>query len=178
MALRFTGRAFRRSSALLSLIISLGVTDPAWAKKAPLKAHAHGSARLDVASQEKNLELSLEVPASEVWGFEHKPQSASEVKKSESGLLELRKNVLAQFVLPESLSCKVTKALVETHYEDHHADISANYQIACEKPLKGKTLKLGLLETFPSIKTVKVQVLNDAGARGFQITSKAQEIDL
>ena len=178
MGLGFTGRGVLRGSVLLSLTMPIGSAATAWAKKAPLKAHVHGSARLDITSQEKNLELSLEVPASEVWGFEYKPRSAAEIKKSESGLLELRKNVLAQFVLSESLSCKVTKAVVETHFEDHHADISAHYQIACEKPLKGNTLKLGLLETFPSIKAVKVQVLNEAGARGFQITSKAQEIDL
>lgn len=151
---------------------------PVCAQKKPLKAHVHGAATLDVASQNRTLSLDLEIPAADVFGFEHTAKSTSEKKTVDNALRTLREKPLELFGVATSLGCKVAKAEVSTHAEDHHRAVEASYRLECEKPVQGQILKLGLFRTFPQLKSVQVQILSDTDQRGQKVTSAQDEIRL
>ena len=151
---------------------------PLFAKKKPLKAHVHGSAKLNVASQDKTLSLDLEIPASDIFGFEHAAKSNSEKQTVNDALKTLREKPLELFGVEASLGCKVSKSEVATHTEDHHAEVEASYRLDCAQPFKGQSLKLGLFRAFPRIHSIEVQVLSETGQHGQKVTSATDEIRL
>lgn len=126
-------------------------------------SHEHGAARLTVAAIDDGLEISLESPAANVFGFEHKANSEAEHHVVHEAL-ETLKDGSVLFVVNEAAACKLEKANVksvvaESHDEhdhnapadgeDSHSDIEAGWVYHCDKPDAIETVTVKLFSAFP-----------------------------
>ncbi len=77
-------------------------------------AHTHGEGRLTVAVQGSQLEIGLEVPASDIVGFEHAPRTAAQKKAVADAKTRLAKPGDLFKLSPEA-GCKLVSSGVEVH---------------------------------------------------------------
>ena len=167
-------------------VLSLGVAAPAFAKKGH-KAHEHGAAKLDVAIDGTNVELALEMPGDDAFGFERAPKNDAEKQAIKDGLAKLRAPEQL-FLLPADAGCTPSKTNVKAAQEatltggklppGEHADVDADYAFACKKAPTGGTMTLGLMKEFPHLKTVRVQVISGANQSGQEVHAATDPIKL
>lgn len=95
----------------LALIIAAA---PACAQEArrQLEAHSHGSGSLTVAIENNRLQMELEVPASDIVGFEHAPSTAAQKKAIADAKARLAKPG-ELFKLSPDAGCKAVSASVD-----------------------------------------------------------------
>ena len=84
-------------------------------------SHEHGAARLTVATTDDGLEIALESPAANLFGFEHKAKTAEqrELVHEVTEKLEAGSNL---FSMNEAAGCTFDKADVESAMEDEKHD--------------------------------------------------------
>lgn len=166
---------------LAAAALALLATPAAFGKEKMKKkqhVHDHGRGALSVAAEDKSLALDLDTPAESIFGFEHAARTEAEKKALAEGLATLRTNALELFQLPAALGCKVTEAKVETALErggtsGEHADVRGEWDFTCDKPVVGATLMLGLMQTFPRLKQLDVQILS--GTKQLKKTVKSAD---
>lgn len=86
--------------------------------------HEHGVARITLAVRSQGLEIALETPAANLFGFEHKPTDGGE-EATIYETIELLEDDSEIFKLPEEAACKtpdfeIESALIEK--DDDHED--------------------------------------------------------
>lgn len=90
------------------------------------KAHEHGHAILNAAQEGNEVELSFEIPAMDMVGFEHQPETQAQKDKIESihEFLEQGQNVVS---FNQAAECQFEQAMIESaliseedHADDHH----------------------------------------------------------
>lgn len=166
-------------SKLFFVLLALNTT-AAVAKSPPKKQHVHdhGHAKLAVAAEGDQIALDLEVPGDSVFGFEHAPKTDAEKKIYAAALDDLKTKPLELFLLSKDLGCVVQEAKAEAHNEGNHSDVDAAYKFKCAKPLAGAKLTLALLDRFPRLKEVKVQLTSGATQAAKTVTKSADALDL
>ena len=84
-------------------------------------SHEHGVARLTVATTDDGLEIALESPAANLFGFEHKAKTDEEREVVHEAVekLELGSNL---FSINDAASCAFDSAVVESGMDDDHDD--------------------------------------------------------
>ncbi len=170
-------------TTFVTLAVGLGV---------PLQLHAHGAhehgvVQLQVAIAAGTLEMHLESPAINIVGFEHPPKNDDERAAIEKGLAKLKSPTL--FVLGPANACSLVKAdvtsdLATAHApndanastQEVHADVDANYQFACQAPLKA--IRVGLFDQFGGIESVRVQLITDTDQRSLTLDKTNSTIPL
>lgn len=175
--------------ALLGLAFVTSTLD-AQRKPAP-KAHAHGLATLDIAIEGKTGVLRFVAPAEDVYGFERAPRNAAERQKRDAALTKLRTRFAELVILDASLGCRITnsslkdigdraadhdRAHAEGRDHDHdedggHAEVTAEFALACTQAPAGKDIRFGVTRAFPSIRTVQVQLVSDTQQQGLRVQS-------
>ena len=104
------------------------LTSTAYGESRQHDAHVHGHAILNVAQEGKEVEVSFEIPAMDLVGFEHQPESHAQKEKVEQmrDLLKKGKNAVA---FNQSAGCSVESAKVESallagldHHKEHGHD--------------------------------------------------------
>lgn len=164
-----------------------------------LGAHEHGVARLNVALDDKTLQVELESPAMNLVGFEHVASSAADKAKVAAVHATLEKP-LALFSLPKAAECVVGLLELESplfgdkpdeddHDHDHakgtdehhhdHSEIHAHYQFTCATPTALKHLDLSqIFKTFPATQKIQVQLIAPSGQQGVEATPAAAVLKL
>lgn len=89
-------------------------------------SHEHGQARLTIATTETGLEIMLETPAANVFGFEHAAGDDDEHHTIHEAAKKLSAGE-ALFVADQAAGCALDKAeissdIVEQHNKEKHAD--------------------------------------------------------
>jgi len=89
-------------------------------------AHEHGAANLTIATTEKGLEIALETPAANVFGFEYTPSSESDHHTIHEAVEVLEKGD-ALFLASAEAGCKladvdIESAQVDAHDKEKHED--------------------------------------------------------
>jgi len=84
-------------------------------------AHEHGHAQMSVIVEKNELLISLESPAINIFGFEHKPENQMQHKKIVDSVKDLE-NTNTLITLDESANCSLVKTEVEHPFEIAHAD--------------------------------------------------------
>ena len=84
-------------------------------------SHEHGVARLTVATTDDGLEIALESPAANLFGFEHnaKTDEEREVVHEAVEKLELGSSL---FSMNDAAGCAFDSAVVESGMDDYHDD--------------------------------------------------------
>ena len=151
------------------------------------QAHLHGVAELTLAIEGNKLEISLESPAVNIVGFEHKATSKQQIKA-----VEQAKSILESSPRLFSFSgsdCVLQQAsvdmsaLIEQDHHDHHDDehddehddshseVSADYHYQCAQGEKLDSISVNLIALFPSFEKLKVMWLTDSQQGAAELTA-------
>ncbi|MFC3152950.1 DUF2796 domain-containing protein [Litoribrevibacter euphylliae] len=116
---------FMKSRLSLSIACVAGalLTNAAFAELRQHEAHVHGHAILNAAQEGKEVELSFEIPAMDMVGFEHQPETQAQKDKIEAihELLEQGQKVVS---FNDAARCQFEHAKIESALlaEEEHAD--------------------------------------------------------
>ena len=84
-------------------------------------SHEHGAARLTVAATDDGVEIMLESPAANIFGFEHQAKSEAEHDVVHEAL-EVLKGGATLFAVNDAAACKLESANVESAIGENHDD--------------------------------------------------------
>ena len=112
-----------RMSPILSVIVFVALVCWNVQLLASERAHEHGVGTLSIAVQGDEVEIELNVPGSDVVGFEHIPSSESERQEIMKGVKSLQ-NVKGIITLSSEAKCRVenievSSDLMEDQKDDH-----------------------------------------------------------
>lgn len=175
-------------------MLSLALLMNASAATAEGHAHVHGSAELRIVVDGPQLEIGLESPLDNLLGFERSPRNDKERAQVRAMADSLRQASalftptlaarcavvgveIAAPTLPAELlrNPKTSVAGVAAEGGDH-ADLDATYRWRCEAPAQLKGLDVGLMQAFPGLRTVKVQVVGPRGQSAAVLSSGMRSI--
>jgi Protein of unknown function (DUF2796) len=149
------------------------------------EAHQHGMGRLDIAIDGATISMALEAPADDIVGFEHVAKSAADLAKVEAAKAKLTAP-LALFELSKAAGCAVQKAEVKFETEakgkkdahDGHAEVTAEYTLACTNTAEVKAIEFLYFKAFKGAQALKVNLIGPAAQTAFEVTRKKPRLDL
>jgi hypothetical protein len=173
-----------------------------------LGAHVHGHGTLNIAIEDKRVELELEVPGMDIVGFEHAPSTDDQkaaVEKAKAQLAE----PLAVFALPAAAGCAVAEAKValdadhhhdgddhdadgkdpgkEAHDHDHdahdeagggHNKFHATYALDCASPAELTAIAFNYFKLFAGAQGLTVNVVSAKGQSKYEVSRDKPTLDL
>jgi hypothetical protein len=140
------------------LLVAFLCTLPA----AAMAQHTHGVATLDVAVDDRTVNLRLVASADDVYGFERAPRTDAERATRRAALDALRTAAATLFVFDARVNCVVSSARVtdDPAAGSSHREVVAEYALQCQRTPVGTRLRLDLLTRFPDISSVKATRLS------------------
>lgn len=152
--------------------------------------HEHGSATLSVAWSGNEIEVDLDTPGFNLFGFEHEPTTDEESQIVAGAVQALESGDL--LILNSEAACRVTDVAVTTdmshegdgdaeHDEsDHeeedevHSDAEAQFSYVCDSPEAIRLLDLSaLFDRFPNFETLNVQWISDTSQSAAELTAES-----
>jgi len=166
-------------------------------------AHEHGHAQLSVIVEKNELQIMLETPAMNVFGFEHKPENEKQHKTVESAVKDL-KNFTSLLTLDRNAKCRLVKSEVkqpfdeedskdhnEEHDEKHddkhekeheesaHTDVDVEVAFTCDNSSKLTTIDLtAFFKRFPLFEELDVQGIINGQQMAAELTKKQPFLSL
>ncbi len=146
--------------------------------------HEHGAASLTIALDANTLQIDLESPADNIFGFEYAPSSKDDKNKIKDAVTQL-KDAEALFSIPEGAHCHldqvtVSSPMLENSHADnnasnehHHAhnDVDTSWAFTCQSGKQLTQITPHFFTVFPhGFKQLKVDWLTPAGASSSLIT--------
>jgi hypothetical protein len=178
----------------LSAVVVLGAfaLQPAAAQTAhrELGPHEHGRGILNIAIEGNRVSMELEVPGTDVVGFEHEAKTGKDKTTLETAKQKLAAP-LSLFKLPLSAGCRVTEAKVEvetgehdhaneaaktgdtsknSEKEQHHSEFHTQYSLECTAPAGITTIEFGYFSAFPGAEKLDVNLITPKGQNKYQVT--------
>lgn len=187
------------SARLLSLvtIFAVGAGAASAAEKRQLDAHEHGHGKLNIAVEGATIHMELEVPGSDIVGFEH--AAASDEDKAK---IAAAKKVLAGatslFSLSAAAGCTLSAATAELdgegsahdHKEDGHKEHGASdneqgdhsefrveYTFRCKTIDALGTIRFPYFKAFPNAEELDVTLITEKGQKSFEVSRERDRID-
>lgn len=192
-----TGTAARRC-----LLLAFALPGLATASPQGHGPHVHGLAHLQVALAGADLEILFRSPAANIIGFEHAPATAAE-RGALASALERFRDAERMLRLDPAAECSPQQARVEhtgagnadahDHQHEHghehdsghgpetdagHSEIHAHYRFVCRTPQRLQNLSVELLQEFPGIETLDVQVVTPERQYGMTLSRDERELAL
>ena len=153
-------------------------------------AHQHGLGHLDLVLEEQQLILELLIPAEDLLGFEHAPQTP-EQKAQLDALQATLKQPEKLFALPAAAQCSLdTLELQSSLFAEpadpgddavaahQHVDISAHYHFNCSSVEHLQQLQVVLFQSFPGSARLLLQAITPSGQYGGELSASSNQIDL
>ena len=146
--------------------------------------HEHGAAILSIAIDANQLEIDLESPADNIFGFEYMPSSDADKQKVEDAVKRL-KAAKTLFTMPEAALChldqvEVASPMLEhsddnkkaaTEHQHAHNDVDASWHYSCQSTEQLKSITPHFFSIFsPGFKKLKVEWLTPSGASSRMLT--------
>ncbi len=160
--------------------------------------HQHGVARLDMVIEPPLVAIAFSSPLANLAGFEHRPATDQEQQQWEQTLAQLRR-ADEMIQLPAEADCSLSRADLhlpfttgtdkQSHGHDHsqahdheaetsHADLMAEYQYLCANSPALKTFELPLMQRFPAIERLEVQLITPSGQHQRTLTAEQNGLQL
>ncbi len=162
-------------TGLVSLLFVPGLLR---AQPAQHGSHSHGAALASIAIEGKKGKLTLETPASAIYGFEREAKSKADQMRKDRGLKKLQENIAQIFAFAESAKCELKLEVYEVQQQKSHADVHSEFSFECAEPLKGTELTVSIQKQFPKIKKLQVQVIMDDVQKSQEIVKDGEKIGL
>ncbi len=145
------------------------------------EAHVHGSAKLQITTENSQLFIYFEAPAHDVLGFEHKPKSSEQKKKLLQAIAKLKKTN-EMFELSEGAECVALKeAQIESelidkekhdHHHSEHFDFKVSYTFNCQKLNSLNSFRFLGFSKFTNLRTIKAVAVTNGGQFSAKLTAK------
>ena len=151
------------------------------------EAHVHGEAELTLAIEANKLFINFLTPADSLLGFEHKAETADQIKKIEDVRVKLSQ--IDTILTLSKLECELSNnennlntllakephlGLVEHKHEHHdhvkHTELSFSYTLMCEKLSEMNTATINLFEQFEEIKKIRTLWISEKGQGAVTLT--------
>ena len=158
-----------------------------------LGAHVHGHGRLNIAVEDKIMSMELEVPAADIVGFEHEPETPEQKAALEQAKAKLAAG-LSLFTPASAAGCAQTSAKVmteadhdeeETHdshhvheAEHHHSEFHADYAFECASPSQITSMTFDYFEVFPNAEALNVSLISAKGQASYEVARGRPNLDL
>lgn len=169
---------------LLAFFISCPFLTQALA--APLEAHVHGTATLQVAVDADTLIMNFSSPLDNLLGFERKPHNQAEVEQVQNMIKQFYKSNL--FLPTKDAQCKLQSvhlnalvikkkgqaARTTQHSHEHeagHADLDAEIVYQCNQVNHLRDLQVNAFKAFPHLHHLAVEIVSNRGQTASTITS-------
>jgi len=130
--------------------------------------HEHGTGKLTIAQNGKVLDIGLDSPGMNLFGFEYMPKTDADKKTVADGEAKLWVGA-GLFVTDADAGCKQTEAKVSTAQEKQdaaeaaadkgevHSDVEASWTFTCEKPEALTSLTTKIFSTFSGFHKLNVE---------------------
>jgi hypothetical protein len=161
-------------------------------KKRQLGAHEHGSGTLNIAVEGRAVTMALEIPGTDIVGFEHEAKTAADQAKLAAATQVLREP-LALFKPAVDAGCtlKDAKVAFESDAEeaaakpgakpaasgDGHKEFHANYTLDCADPVKLTALDFAFFKSFSGAKKLTVNVISAKGQSRYEVSRAKPRVD-
>ena len=149
-----------------------------------LHAHEHGAIKLEMAVDQKNIEIDLDGPAESFLGFEYRPKSDREKEIFNRHQLNWTQHLNSFISFDKNLKCLVKEASfkqvidkvidkdidkdessvtkrINKKEEGVHSDIEASAKIGCAKNVSGSIVTISLRKAFPKINKLVVDIISN-----------------
>jgi hypothetical protein len=152
----------------------------------------HGATIVDITQDGRELKISFELSGLDSVGFEHAPRSPADEDKVGAALNTLQSP--DDWVVPNANAlCHrtfigLTPNIFQTSHEheghadakqrmsDARADIGVQYTFACDAPLRLRSLTFNLIERFPSLRAIIVNLSLPSGRSQAVITTLQSQV--
>lgn len=137
--------------------------------------HTHDAGRLEMSVLENEITLTLQVPGTDIVGFEHPADTEEDRSRVADAISDLSKP-LTIFEIPPEAGCMTTSAnvaLVGDAFgqedtsgtgEDHH-EFHADYLLQCEDIEVMKTIRFAYFERFTDARQLTVRLSSSNGTQ-------------
>ena len=160
-----------------------------------LGPHQHGHGKLNIAIENGEVSMGLDVPGADIVGFEHEPSTPEQKAAFEAGKAKLAE-ALSIFRMPAEAGCKVKEAKVSVegeHEEEtpkgttasahekeeaHHSDFNVDYKLQCQSLAKLTVIDFDYFKTFAGARVLEVTIITSKGQNSFQVTREKPSLDL
>ena len=142
-------------------------------------SHQHGLAEATFSFSDNKLLLNIQLPAADIYGFEHKAQTDEEklaIKQAEELLTD------TNTILSIDNACKLGHHRI--HDTNHHGDDHSNhYDVEIESSWSCQNtdafeISFNLFDHFSSIKEIMVQYISDTEQNIYTITADKNSIEV
>lgn len=170
----------RLCSAAMTLFLLYGAAGASEGERRELGAHEHGHGLLSVAVDGNDLVIELEIPAMNVVGFEHAPETDEQRHAVEEAVGTFQRgNTL--FVPAEGAACSIEHidvALAGMSHDKHqgegeghdhgeknependgHSELHGEYHFRCAEPGALHSLAVHLFEHLKGMEELEVQIV-------------------
>jgi hypothetical protein len=142
-------------------------------------AHVHGTAKLDIAIEDRTAMVEFASPAESIVGFEHKATTAAEQQKQAKALDLLKDKIGTMVIFEPALSCRWSPANLDVVQQgQEHSEVHSVFAVNCDSPLAGSKIRFAFSKTFPAIRTVNVQVVAATQQVGATIKRDRGEVEV
>jgi hypothetical protein len=149
-------------------------------------AHQHGTGKLGIAFEGQNGTGDFRIATSSIMGFEYTPKTGREKKLKEMQLDLLENKINDMISFPQELKCvfKKEKMVVEKDEKESkelhavHRDLTAVFDISCEKSPLGSKITFNFQKYFPNIHDLDVDVLIGDLQKAVEVKSSGTVLEL
>jgi hypothetical protein len=159
-------------------------------------AHEHGAATLTVAWSGNEMEIELNTPAFNLFGFEYEPSTDEEIQLVEEAVQALESGDL--LIINAEAACHLSDSDITTGWEQEgehadaehdeeehaeegetHSDVRATFTQMCDSPDEIRSLDLSpLFNRFPNLEALEAQVVSDTSQSAAELTAESALLGL
>jgi len=159
-------------------------------------AHEHGAATLTVAWSGNEMEIELNTPAFNLFGFEYEPSTDEDIQLVEEAVQALESGDL--LIINDEAACHLSDSDIttgwdqegehadaehdETEHEEEgetHSDVQATFTLMCDSPEEIRSLDLSpLFNRFPNLEALEAQVVSDTSQSAAELTVESSLLSL
>ncbi|MFC3094459.1 DUF2796 domain-containing protein [Alteromonas sediminis] len=172
---------FKSNTKIGKSVLAMGLL-VAFNASAQNTAHVHGKGTAFVVQQDNEWQLQFTLPAADIFGFEHYPDTAEQKKrvKAQDEKLSIAESFLTlpggcQIVSIDASNPFSSSQHGGDHDHDHdhdaHYDVEATLRMSCNQALSGLTFSL--FQVFESLESIDVMWTLESG-QGMQEISPAR----
>ncbi len=173
-----------KSAAIALSILSVALTaQNAWS----FETHTHGIGRLSVEVTDTAFRLVLQVPGTDVVGFEQTAESEEERARIASAISDLSKP-MDLFVIPPEASCATLSANValvgdafrpqDNSTPEAHTEFHADYLVQCEDISAANAIDFAYFERFEGAFKLQVHLTSATGEYDYEVERTAPMLTL
>jgi hypothetical protein len=166
-------------AVVLALTLQVAHAGSAAKKRHEHGAHVHGTAKLDIAIEERTATVEFEAPAESIIGFEHKAKTAADQQKQTKALDRFKHKIGSMVIFESALGCRISPTNLDVVQQGpEHAEVHGVFAVSCDRSLAGSRIRFGFTETFPGIRTVNVQVVAATQQVGLTVHKDRGEVEV